>query len=816
MRPIGVVLLTAALLVPLPVSAQTPTIDELRIAYQSLVNRERAASQAVVQLDDSVMANAAASALRAARADLVRSTSEIRIANNALLALDAAINLDLQRLYAGATALNTPDARELLVRTALLHWTVLLRRATMQSLHTEVEGLIDDPDCAGDIIGDMLLLAYFDTLFDVSAEAPGNAIAALSALARQTACLGTRQSALLASNLYDSYNAVIAFLRLNGVQGIEAFVAQAAVEPLLLVYDVEKYRGESSPLARWFRDHQNVLIVGVSSNRHPPVWHGLWLYDRRSGRLIGYSPTQQPRDENDVDLAAFYGSLGTRLNLGEYTCSFGEMIERGKTALGYICAGSVCQAKGPERGGGGTGLPAGARMAGSSQPAGGARPTSRGGFPNLGQAFGTTVCQHPGAASDTGTGRGSSICGQGGLNVGGAMKAASMVRCLSQQVVRPGTEAFRCLAEATGQCSNPVDRIAKEMQQTTFAGVKMGRECGVGKGKGDGSDGTEDELPPLPPSPLTVAKDDYAKAFVSEKTWKDALEYALRDLEAAREKEKNARGPEGWPAMKAREEAEKKVKEVDKKSVEAQKKAELANAKVKKEEAKQKKEEEKAKKEEAKAKKEAERKEKEQEAKAKKPGKKGLPACPPGTPDCGDNSCTAMEDQMGKTLTCVGRALAGNERDPHATRVGGCNPTVCDPVEPTGRGPATGKCLAALAGGPTITRTRQCWAVECAGGRMSTANNCCGATGTGGTLGAPAGDTGPASMCSATRCTEGSFPTPGQFGCECRESTGALGGVTPGVGPPTPRGSFTLVAPSEFLNTNSRPRGNTGLPPGPE
>jgi hypothetical protein len=58
--------------------------------------------------------------------------------------------------------------------------------------------------------------------------------------------------------------------------------------------------------------------------------------------------------------------------------------------------------------------------------------------------------------------------------------AANAVHCLSQQGARPGAEGFHCLAEATGFCSNPVDRFTKDLKDSLFAGVKVGTECDIG------------------------------------------------------------------------------------------------------------------------------------------------------------------------------------------------------------------------------------------------------------------------------------------------------------------------------------------------
>jgi hypothetical protein len=68
-------------------------------------------------------------------------------------------------------------------------------------------------------------------------------------------------------------------------------------------------------------------------------------------------------------------------------------------------------------------------------------------------------------------------------------------------------------------------------------------------------------------------------------------------------------------------------------------------------------------------------------------------------------------------------------------------------------------------------------------------------------------------MCTYMLCSEGLVPKPGGFGCECVQPGGpgdtSTGGFTPR---PT---TFDLTTPSEFLDTNTRPRGATGLPGGP-
>ena len=178
-----------------------------------------------------------------------------------------------------------------------------------------------------------------------------------------------------------------------------------------------------------------------------------------------------------------------------------------------------------------------------------------------------------------------------------------------------------------------------------------------------------------------------------------------------------------------------------------------------------------------------------------------------------------MADQMGKAMACAQRAIAGDDRDPHKTRPGGCDPTVCDPVEANGQGPATAKCLATLETDATVAGGHRCWAVECARGQ-ATNHGCCGGEG-GATVGAvPVEGAGNKPMCSQLMCAEGSYPKVGAFGCECAERGGTGGGLVGGgpgggiTGGPTPRGSFTLATPGAFLDKNTRARDSGELPPG--
>jgi hypothetical protein len=429
---------------------------ELRDAFADLASREIEATRQTVLLGQQF--DAAAEPPQDGREPGL--TAGFAEREQELFELDREINRRFQRLYSSAVQ---SEGQQTLVQLALLHWTTLLRRRGMVGLHTAVEGLVHDPECAGDLIGDGLLQRYFDALLDhESSQGQQEAVQALVLIARQTACLGAQQSALLASDLYWSYRELRSFLRTHGLERLIPALAQAASSPLLLFYDVEKWRGTDGPLARWFAEQQEALAQGIVTERHPAFWHGLWLYDRRSGHLLGYRVTAAPIDENDVDLEALFASIVDPINLGRGDCSFAEMIQRGTSILGYVCAGQAC-----------------AEQASQSQPAGTAGTTlitldtrlglGRGGV--LDSPALEILCN---AASPREGGGGG--CGQADLG-GGWSREADMVRCVSQRALQPGEAQMRCVAEATGRCANPLDSATKMITDALMGGVKVGTFC---------------------------------------------------------------------------------------------------------------------------------------------------------------------------------------------------------------------------------------------------------------------------------------------------------------------------------------------------
>jgi hypothetical protein len=769
--------------------------EDVQRAYAHVVELERRASEWVVMLDQPAMI-----------LDVEQGSTEERLAmlegERELLLIDTEINERLKNLYTAATEGDRQDPSAMPVRIALLHWTTLLRRRSMQGFHTLVEGLEDDVDCRGDIIADQLLLVYFNTLFEDQRRTGREALAvrALTDLARQSACLGAQQSAQLASDLYWSFVELRGFLRLNGIEYVVPYVAQAAAAPMLLFYDVEKYRGPQSPLARWFAENYEWLIQGTTSKRIPLVWHGLWLYDRRSGRLIGYRPTRKPINENDVHLAQFFGSIVSRENLGRYDSSFAEMIERGGTAQGYLSIGSIC-AESKESGAG--------KKGSSWSKFGGKLQSSRSVTGQLSRAGlsedtikGTLCDESPSSGNNP---DGSSLCGGGGLSGPGRNWAADAVRCLSQQVMQPGEKLMRCTAEALGLCSSPVDKAVKNLQQTSFAGIRLGDNCQLTEGGGSEGGGSIAK-------PKTEAQ---KKAEQKQKEAEAKLQRELAEAKKAAEAAEKARKTEEEKQAKAREASRAYAQQPTKENAAAREEAneEYSNATLDRIMA------------------EAEyRYEEEQVYQA---GQKLLEAiddlrrwpnpnkrCPIDTPDCGGNACTGMSAAVMAVQSCFEDAAREEEREIFERE-----PGVVDPNPDEGTYPGFGNCFESYDDQVSAVH-KECWAVDCGPESMTVmtaGGNCgCGPEITGDPSDHLTG------MCATILCSDGS-PTVRNGKCTCEGGAeiggGTFGGGTILKGPfitSSPR-LFTEVhiqnyLPPEDPRTNpyadsyGKPQGNMGYP----
>ena len=726
------------------------TIDAANAAdfqrmYADAVNMDRRASAMVVSLDDYI-----------ARIDThsfpLGEQVFLRERERDLLIRDVELNEMIGSLYASVTTTEQGEADQLLTRIALFHWTVLLRRQSMRSFHTEVDGLKEDPECAGDIIADQLLLRYFETLFEQKEAAQIKAVRTLAALARQTACLGSAQSALLASNLYSSFIELRSFLTLNGLEYVVPYVVQAASGPMLLFYDVEKYRGPQSPLARWFQENYHWLFAGAETERIPLHWHGLWLYDRRSGHMIGYHPTVTPQDENDINLELFFASIVKRENLGKYDCSFTEMIERGVSPHGYLCSGSIC----------------------SAAPQPGATLTSPAvSYAELLSATGlsketvqTTLCK---ISADGGVGgsTGGSRCGTGMSELGRSW-AADTIRCISQQIIRPGQKLFRCFAEALGLCANPLDKFTKDLQQALFAGLRPGDRCTLEAAASGTSKSEPDAYRKMTQTIGAAEKEAEAKKDAASEQYREDISAANDQRQAQLDAADDYMDdPETYAdlveqadtfykenvdkADKKRDAAYKEANDtLDQKSQEAR---EEYNAVV-------------------------------EEAQKQR--------CPPDTPECGTNSCTAMAAAVLQTMQCVEQASEG-EPTPELTVV---DPSpLDDPAAPSWL-----RCFGSFDDVSSAV-SKQCWAYDCGPQELTgvTAEGRC-------SCGPATGSSEPGpnltGMCHHVDCTDGT-PTVRNGMCTCPAGLNVV------TGGPVPKGPYVTSAPRLF----SEVRINDILPP---
>jgi uncharacterized membrane protein YphA (DoxX/SURF4 family) len=739
---------------------RVPTPGVSSPAYRKAVEDERSASELVVELDGWKAKHGKGAEtldeLAALQADRSWASRERK-----LLELDRRIDETLQGIYRQGVTEEGGSAENLLARAALLHWTVLLRRRSMQSFHTKVDGLTDVKSCEGDLIGDRLLLDYFDALFERDETGPAEvrAVQALAALARQSACLGEQQSALLASNLYWTFLELRAFLRLNGLERLVPAVAQAAASPLLLFHDVEKYRGSQAPLSRWFAEVRDALHEGVATRRIPWAWHGMWLYDRLTGQLLGYQAAFPDRGENDIDLAAFLNSILNRENLGRYDCSFAEMVERGAGPQGYMCAGSDCQDRSR-------------------------RDSKKGGQSSVGipsrSGLGSKQLKDTSCGEGAGDGRegggGGDGCGDA-LKTEGRARVDPTINCVTQQIARPGLEKMRCVMEGTGLCSSPLDSLSKDLKEATMGGVPMGKGCQISASAGGDT--------------KKKAEEEAAEKKKAEEKAKAELDAAKQAIKEAQEAQKKAE-EEKKAARKAADEAVKKADE-DAKKAEDGRPGEDNWQKVK----------------DADARLEAAFRMAEQaQSNLDKANLRGYNAvenylkasgyygtggkdggthrCPPDTPNCGGNDCTGMSKWTATASKCF------EDRTPDRTEhfAGGQQPGVIDPnpEEPQGGG-GSRACLEAVQDVAGAI-AKHCWATDCGpgAGTYVTTSELCGCRGQ---IEGQGGDLRP--NCADMHCASGAAVFKAGR-CQCSDaSTGQI-----------ELGSFTISSAPSFSTVRTQ------------
>jgi hypothetical protein len=724
----------------------------LRGMYADAASAQRVLATWTARLDAEAAEPADAGAAQQQRLDDPAWKAEA----NRLRAADEELNRRLEELYRAAAKIGSAGEDVPLVRAALLHWTVLLRRLAMRRLHTSVPGLEDDPRCRGDVIADDLFLKYFDTLFEkrASSKSPA-AIAALADLTRQSACLGEQQNAALATWLYDSFSDLRAFLRLNGLKHIVPAVAQAGSAAILPFYDVEKHRGPSSPLARWFIENEGYLQQGVATGRLPAQWQGLWLYDRRLGTMVGYRPTLQPVNETEVDLASFFNSITNPENVGDSSCSFSEMVERGKGKQGYQCSGEVCkERRGSPASSSGTPAEGGTSVSRSSArlPTGISETTVE-----------TTTCNADEAAGAAG----SLACG--GALAAGRDTLASAFNCIADLRMESHERTLRCTAEATGRCAKPLDRFVKNIVDTAYGGVPLGRECQIGADDEGGGGGGGKKKPLTEDQKKKLSEEAHKKKDEAFQAAKKAAEEAEKAKKAAAESKKKYEDADRTTIDPDELKALKKDADLD------QTLAEIMSAAA--DDATQ------------------DYEDWLRTTEAIDNGYDGPiksilhQGCPPDLPGCSSNSCTAMSASMGRTMACVETAMGASEQ-PRRPGSG-----VIDPLPDAPEGNAVwSRCLASLFETPKSDNA--CWVTKC--GRAQHA-----APRTDGTCGCSAGGAGSLGSSAPGFCGVIDCGDQVQDGCSCRPAGEPTLG-TPVPPEPTPgrnargRGAMVMTPPPVF------------------
>jgi hypothetical protein len=314
-------------------------------------------------------------------------------------------------------------------------------------------------------------------------------------------------------------------------------------------------------------------------------------------------------------------------------------------------------------------------------------------------------------------------------------------------------------------CSNPVDKLAKQLQESMMHGLKVGRDCQLGQGGGV----QDEEGPPRVESVNTETGDIVVSGATND-------EETLAALESASEQLQN----EAMEALKELEEAEAKLENAEQAfEEEAIGQAQLDQAQQVVDEAREKFD---AKRDAMEVVDSAIQRQKENMA-----NKKGR-GCPPDTPDCGSNDCTAMSEWAKQTMQCTMEFLQGQ---PTESPFGPGQPGDVDPSpidDPLS--PAWSECLSAIgAGAPPAAK--QCWAYDCGPRAVTiaaTSEECgCGNPEEVGGLAKEAGMNG---TCGALDCPDG-IPVFAGGRCTCSPGGTGPGG---GSGPPEPP-PFSLGEP---------------------
>jgi hypothetical protein len=401
------------------------------------------------------------------------------------------------------------------VRLALLQVQVELRRLVGPSLHTRASDLANERGCAGDLIRGELIDAYAQAvtrrlLLGEDAAVP----AALAPIARQIACLSVSQLSALDLALSVASDRVVAKLKAVGLEVLTPALLLHLAPIELLVLDVRKVRGSRSASWQWFRQNAPVLKTAVAQTG----WPGgvIWLWDRVTGRLVGYPPCTPGLAVGDcADPSVLIESLVDPRALGRGDCALAAMISLGaQTVAGMSIEVATGGRISPRTGGPLSTSPLGGGFeryvcpslacsdSGTTAPSGTPQPTSR------------PVVPTPGSPSDLGAGNRPTPAA---LGLPWPDLSDTDIATMAQFCVSP-SGSHRLQGNELGDCAlqppqDPFDRYLQCMVEgngsepaevNPFAGVPIGSSCKLKEDTGDTSGGSPPAPSPAPapaPSP---------------------------------------------------------------------------------------------------------------------------------------------------------------------------------------------------------------------------------------------------------------------------------------------------------------------------
>jgi hypothetical protein len=415
-----------------------------------------------------------------------------------------------------------------------LHATV--RRGAGPRLHTTVPGLQVDRGCAGDILEDRLVSAYFDAVAaaPVSVGHTNDAFLILDNVARQVACLGAAQLAALENALYAGALFVEGDMKAHGLASLTPTFVRLLAPLQVIVLDARKHRGVHAKSWQWFDRHGAVLADAVA--RAGWVTGDLYVWDRLHGGLQGIpSCTNGGTGSRCVDLRQFLDSLRDPRALGYGDCAFAWMIADGVQSIAgrnlYLCPATVCPGTTSKEAGGYA-----AQINGQALGQELATPARQQAMSPEGLAFLQGIWPQ---LTTQDLNAMESPCLQAGQVAGSALREDCATSLFDKPAASPFDRYERCRSEALETDRDPF------AGGTALHGVPQGNKCRLAQGGPPPASPPPPPPPPPPPSP--PPKETEESEDVASKAWKLVNKVGS----AAKSLAKKATGATGSPVSTA-------------------------------------------------------------------------------------------------------------------------------------------------------------------------------------------------------------------------------------------------------------------------